>query len=99
MNNTGDFKLFEDTVPPKIYKNNISSLNTAPTNDIIFYVSDNSGVIKSYNAYVDGVWQLMIYDFKYDQFTIPLKKNQKIKKLHVIFTDIVGNKTEKTFLL
>jgi hypothetical protein len=98
MNNTGDFKLFEDTVPPKIYKNNISSLNTAPTNDIIFYVSDNSGVIKSYNAYVDGVWQLMIYDFKYDQFTIPLKKNQKIEKLHVTFTDIVGNKTEKTFL-
>ena len=40
----------------------------------------------------------MIYDFKYDQFTIPLKKNQKIEKLHVTFTDIVGNKTEKTFL-
>ena len=99
MNNTGDFKLFEDTVPPQIYKDNINSLNTTATNDIILYVSDNSGVIKSYNAYVDGVWQLMIYDFKYDQFTIPLKKNQKIKKLHVIFTDLVGNKTEKTFLL
>ena len=82
----GVFCHFYDTIPPKIEKTNILQNSILPNqNEITFVVTDNSGTLLNYNAYINGEWALMIYDLKYYLFTIPFKYSQRknIKSLKV----------------
>jgi len=96
----GVFCHFYDTIPPKIEKTNILQNSILPNqNEITFVVTDNSGTLLNYNAYINGEWALMIYDLKYDLFTIPFKYSQRknIKSLKVEFIDLAGNTTTKEY--
>lgn len=54
----GDFVLLTDSIPPLIQPVRVNS------NSLSFKISDNLSGISSYNAYVNGEWVLMNYDYK-----------------------------------
>lgn len=56
--NLGTFVLTEDSVPPIIKPIRVNS------NEIRFSISDNLSGINSYEAYVNGEWVLMRYEYK-----------------------------------
>ncbi len=96
----GTFKLIHDTIAPSISKTNIPSKGRLTwQNEITFTVTDNSGQIESYSAWIDGQWTLMVYDLKYNLFSIKVNPQQKagMKLLEVSFTDSAGNKTIKSW--
>jgi hypothetical protein len=60
-------------------------------------ISDDLSGIETYNAYVDGKWILMEYDYKLNRITHyfdgVIKKQTEPHKLKVIVTDAVGNES------
>ena len=83
----GDFVLAADTIDPVITPVNISK------NQLKFKIEDDMSGIKSYDAYVNGEWVLMEYDYKWDVIwtrrddkRVPLEGDYKI-----VVTDNVGN--------
>jgi len=56
--NLGTFVLAEDSVPPRINPIRVNA------NDIRFSIADNLSGINSYEAYVNGEWILMRYEYK-----------------------------------
>lgn len=56
--NFGTFVLEEDSVPPRIRPIRINA------SEIRFSISDNRSGIESFEAYVDGEWLLMRYEYK-----------------------------------
>jgi len=97
----GIFRLLHDTLAPVISKTNIpSSAKMTWQKEITFIVTDNSGDIEGFNAWINEEWVLMTYDLKSNSFVIPLNARQKtiLRNLKVEFTDLAGNKTEKEFL-
>lgn len=97
----GYYQLIEDTIAPTIGKTNITATGKATLkNEITFTVTDNSGTIARFNAYINDHWVLMIYDLKYDAFSIPLSSSlkQELKVLKVVFSDLSGNETVKEYV-
>jgi len=96
----GIFKLFHDTIPPAISKTNIPLAGKLTwQKEITFVVTDNSGTMGSFNAWINDQWTLMTYDLKYNLFSIPLATSQKaaLKTLRVEFSDKLGNRVEKIY--
>ncbi|MEX2594147.1 MAG: M23 family metallopeptidase [Anditalea sp.] len=56
--NFGTFVLAEDSIPPRIRPLRINS------NEIRFSIGDNLSGIKNFEAFVDGKWILMRYEYK-----------------------------------
>ncbi|PKP04712.1 MAG: hypothetical protein CVU11_03955 [Bacteroidetes bacterium HGW-Bacteroidetes-6] len=100
INRPGTFELIDDTIPPTITKANIpANNNISYLKEFVFTVTDNSDEITRFNAYINGEWTLMIYDYKYNNFSIPLSVAQRktIRTLDVEFIDLAGNITLKSF--
>lgn len=100
VDRSGIFRLMTDTIPPMISKTNIPSTAKLSWQKVVtLVVTDNSGDIDQFNAYINGEWTLMTYDLKSDTFTIPLSTAKKaaLKILLVDFTDLAGNKTEREY--
>lgn len=83
----GDYVLATDTVAPVIRPINVSS------RQLKFTIEDKMSGIKSFDAYVNGEWVLMNYDYKWDVIwtnrddqRVPLQGDLKI-----VVTDNVGN--------
>lgn len=96
----GVFVLLTDTLAPVITKTNIPKNNILTwQKEITLVVTENSGDIDVFNAYINGDWTLMTYDLKSDTFTVPLSAAQKaaLKTLRVEFVDLAGNKTEREY--
>ena len=83
----GDFVVAADTLDPVITPINVSN------KQLKFKIEDGMSGIKSYDAYVNGEWVLMEYDYKWDVIwtnrddkRVPLEGDFKI-----VVTDNVGN--------
>jgi murein DD-endopeptidase MepM/ murein hydrolase activator NlpD len=69
----GNYTVRIDTLPPKINPINIvNNKNLGVQSTIKVSITDNLSGIKSYNAYIDDKWELMIYDQKYNLLTLHL---------------------------
>jgi len=96
----GTYQLLKDTTPPAVaplggFRNGINAQNL---NRIAFSVSDNSVDIANFTALLDGEWILCsndkgkVFVYEFDEKCTPGEHN-----LQIIVTDIVGNKTEKSY--
>lgn len=90
----GDYYIYHDTIAPVIKPLNIyNGKNVRNQNTIDFRITDNLAGIQSYNAYVDGKWILMEYDYKRARLThfkhkvIASGKHQ----FKLVVVDVVGN--------
>ena len=69
----GNYSVKIDSIPPKINPINIyNNKNIGYQASIKASITDNLSGIKSYNAYIDDKWTLMIYDLKYNSLTLNL---------------------------
>lgn len=93
----GKFLLMTDTIAPKIYRPNFSegsSLDKADTLSI--HISDDLSGIKEYNAYLNGKWILMDYDYKTKSLTHYFSEavyDEGKNELKVVVSDKMGNST------
>ena len=63
--NLGKFKIAQDSIPPRIYNVNfVEGKNLKNQSTLSVFISDNLSGIDSYNAYLNGEWILMEYDYK-----------------------------------
>jgi hypothetical protein len=63
--NLGKFKIAQDSISPRIYNVNfIEGKNIISQETLSVFISDNLSGIDSYNAYLNGEWILMEYDYK-----------------------------------
>ena len=84
-----------DTVAPKIYRPNFKEGSNLDTYDSIsLHISDDLSGIKEYNAYLNGKWILMEYDFKTKTlvhfFSDGIYDEEK-NELKVVVSDKMGN--------
>lgn len=93
----GQFKLAQDSIPPRIYNVNfVEGRNLNPQNTLSVSISDLHSGIDSYNAYLNGEWILMEYDYKTKKLVHHLKDNKYAigrNDLKVIVTDNLQNST------
>lgn len=69
----GNYTVRIDTIPPKINPINIvNNKNIGTQASIKASITDNLSGIKSYNAYIDDKWELMVFDQKYNLLTLHL---------------------------
>jgi murein DD-endopeptidase MepM/ murein hydrolase activator NlpD len=93
----GSFKLMQDNNAPKIFSPSFSAgkwLTASKTFSL--KISDDLSGIASYNAYLNGKWALMHYDYKtrviYHNFSDGVVSEGR-NDLKVVVTDNVGNST------
>ena len=91
----GKFFLEVDTIAPKIYRPNFKEGANLDTYDSIsLHISDDLSGIKEYNAYLNGKWILMEYDFKTKTlvhfFSDGIYDEEK-NELKVVVSDKMGN--------
>lgn len=95
--NLGDFKLLKDNVPPKITPLQFEAGKwMSNQKHLEFTISDDLSGIASYNAYLNGEWILMEYDYKTKKLTHDFADGVVIEgrnDLKLIVTDNVGNST------
>lgn len=97
VRNLGRFKLAQDTIPPQIYNVNfIEGRDLSKQKTLSVYIADNLSGIDTYNAYLNGEWILMEYDYKTKKLVHTLSDN-KYKEgrndLKIIVTDNLQNST------
>lgn len=100
LDRLGTFSLIKDSIAPKIKKTNVRNGKGFPyTKFLTFEVIDNSTEIPKFNAWINGEWVLMIYDYKNNLFSIELSRAQHatMQNLKVEFIDLAGNKSELSF--
>lgn len=95
--NTGKFVLAQDTVAPKIKPINFTEGKWISNEKYLrVSITDDASGIDTYNAYLNGNWILMEYDYKTDllvhDFSDGKAQNGK-NDLKVTVTDNVGNST------
>lgn len=105
VRNFGTFKLAQDTIAPRIYNVNfIEGKNLSAQKTLSVCISDSLSGIDTYNAYLNGEWILMEYDYKTNKLVHNLKDG-KYKAgrndFKVIVTDDLQNSTtfESNFLM
>ena len=96
----GKYKVVLDTIPPRIYNPNfvegstISKLSTLSVS-----IVDALSGIDSFNAYINGEWILMEYDYKTKKLTYNFA-DDKVKsvtnEIKIIVTDKLNNSTTFT---
>jgi murein DD-endopeptidase MepM/ murein hydrolase activator NlpD len=95
--NLGKYKLSQDYDAPRIYNVNfVEGKNLKNLSTISVYIADNLSGIDTYNAYLNGEWILMEYDYKTKKLIHRLDDN-KYKEgrndLKIIVTDDMKNST------
>ncbi|MDK2770779.1 MAG: M23 family metallopeptidase [Flavobacterium sp.] len=93
----GVFKLAQDTIAPRIYNVNfVEGKNLIKQNTISVSISDNMSGIDTYNAYLNGEWILMEYDYKTNKLVHQLadgKYKEGRNYFKIIVTDDLQNST------
>jgi hypothetical protein len=95
----GKYIIRYDSIPPVIYRINFPDKKWISNYRYLrFRMKDNTG-IRSVNAYIDGKWILIEWDYKtgkafydFNDLKFPGTKHQ----LKIVVTDKTGNKTKKT---
>lgn len=95
--NTGKFVLTQDTIAPKIKPINFTEAKwISSEKNLRLSITDDASGIDTYNAYLNGNWILMEYDYKTNllvhDFSDGKVQNGK-NELKVTVTDNVGNST------
>lgn len=105
VRNFGTYKLAQDSIAPRIYNVNfVEGKNLSNQKTLRVSISDNLSGINSYNAYLNGEWILMEYDYKTKKLVHDLKDG-KYKAgrndFKVIVSDNMQNSTtfESYFLM
>ncbi len=92
----GTYKVVQDLVAPKIYGVSFEKgKNIDKSKTISIKISDNLSGIDSYNAYLNGKWILMEYDYKTNELVHNLSDNIYVKGLNE-FKLIVKDKMNNT---
>lgn len=93
----GKFQLMTDTIAPKIYAPNFSEgKNMDKLDTLTVHISDELSGIKDYNAYLNGKWILMEYNYKTKTLTHHFAEavyEEGKNDLKVVVSDKVGNST------
>jgi len=93
----GEFKLAQDSVPPRIYNVNfVEGRNLSKQKTLSVSIVDNLSGIDTYNAYLNGEWILMEYDYKTKKLIHQLSDGKFISgrnDLKIIVTDNMQNST------
>lgn len=101
----GKYKLAQDSIAPRIYNVNfVEGKNLSKQKTISVSISDNLSGIDTYNAYLNGEWILMEYDYKTKKLVHNLADNKFVSgrnDLKIIVTDNMQNSTtfETYFLM
>lgn len=96
----GKYKIALDTVPPRVYNPNfIEGSNISKLTTLSIFISDALSGIESFNAYINGEWVLMEYDYKTKKLTHTISDG-KVKtgtnEFKLIVTDKLNNSTTFT---
>jgi hypothetical protein len=101
----GKYKLAQDSIAPRIYNVNfVEGKNLNKQNTLSVSIADNLSGIDTYNAYLNGNWILMEYDYKTKKLIHRLEDNKYINgrnDFKIIVTDNMQNSTtfESYFLM
>lgn len=101
----GKYKLAQDSIVPRIYNVNfIEGRNLTKQKTLSVSIADNLSGIDTYNAYLNGEWILMEYDYKTKKLIHDLSDNKFVSgrnDLKIIVTDNMQNSTtfETYFLM
>jgi len=91
----GKFGLAKDTTAPKIsVPKNVEGKWLSKQRYLTVYIRDDLSGIKKYDAYLNGKWILMEYDYKKAKLTHDFKDGVVVNgrnELKVVVTDNVGN--------
>lgn len=97
----GSFQLFADIIPPEINppgKIIGDTIDLSPAKRIVFYPTDNFGVIKSFSAELNGKWLRFTNDkSRYYIYNFDERCPYGVHELKVTVEDLVGNTTTKTW--
>lgn len=93
----GNFKLAQDNKPPKIFDINFTEGKWLSDKDGFFCkISDDLSGIATFDAFINGKWALMHYDYKtrviYHNFSDGIVDDGR-NDLKIVVTDNVGNST------
>ncbi|MFL9843806.1 M23 family metallopeptidase [Flavobacterium rhizosphaerae] len=93
----GDFKIMQDTTAPKIFSPSFTTGKWLSSNKTFsLKISDNLSGIATFNAWLNGKWILMHYDYKtrtiFHNFSDGVADDGR-NDLKVVVTDNVGNST------
>jgi hypothetical protein len=95
--NLGQYKLAQDNTPPRIYNVNfVAGTTIKDQKTISVSVSDLHTDIDSYNAYLNGKWILLEYDYKTKKLTHNLDDGICVdgrNDLKIVVTDSLQNST------
>lgn len=95
--NTGQFTLAQDTIAPTVKPINFTEAKwISNEKNLRVAITDNASGIDTYNAYLNGDWILMEYDYKTNLLVHDFadgKVQEGKNDLKVIVTDNVGNST------
>ena len=93
----GNYKVVQDVTAPKIYASDFSEGKTIDTyKTISIKISDDLSGIDTYNAYLNGKWILMEYDYKTKKLVHNLSDNIYVKgknDFKLVVTDEMNNST------
>ena len=93
----GKYKLAQDTTPPRIYNVNfVEGKKLTDQKTISVSVTDLHSDIETYNAYLNGKWILMEYDYKTKKLTHNLDDKIYVEgrnDLKIVVTDNLQNST------
>jgi len=95
--NLGKYKLAQDSIAPRIYNVNfIEGKNLIKQANISVFIADNLSGIDTFNAYLNGNWILMEYDYKTKKLIHRLEDNKYAEgrnDLKIIVSDAMQNST------
>ena len=93
----GKYKVGFDTVAPRIYNPNfIEGSNISKLSTLSVSISDAISGIDTYNAYLNGEWILMEYDYKTKKLVHQLKDGKVVSgknDIKIVVTDKLDNST------
>lgn len=96
----GNYTVAVDKTPPYLKALNISeNKNISGQKTIEFKTSDSLSGINKYNAYIDGEWVLLVYNYMKKKLIYKIDASRLSKgkhKFEIKVSDSVGNETIKT---
>ena len=91
------YKIAQDTIPPRIYNVNfVEGKDLSKQNTLSVSIADNLSGIDTYNAYLNGQWILMEYDYKTKKLIHALSDKKYVQgrnDFKIIVTDDLQNST------
>ncbi len=97
----GKYSVVVDTVAPYLKMTMENGANMTTKKYILFKMGDNYSGVASYNAYIDGVWQILDFDAKsgavFLYFDDKTMKSGKTHTLKIVLEDLCHNVLEKEY--